>query len=437
MTKRRLLPLLALVVLAAAALPALASVYQPSASDEIMSVEANGGAVVAVRHQCTGLGSSISVMRAGAPTATIVSCSKKLLTSSVSITVDHADGWLIAVWAQSNPFAKPGQNGAKLYAAVSHNGGRSFGKPELLHTLGGAFPAEVAAGAYAHRLWVLTAGFGKKNSFRLQQFDLRFHQGLPAVQGLANYHVLPSTSTFRIYAVRDGVVALWESLSGANSSWYAADTERINPTDMTKAVRFVPRGKITDQSLGRLFVGADGMLYRLREKIDVLSGDTPQLKLSLDRWYFKTHQFAPVGGNDGFLKEVPDASMSRAPVIAVGVGVDGSVDLLLAPIAKSQPTCLYNDFLACAVKGTTTAPILEFDRRDRAGNWTTKPVPLPSYTADENAVAPVPFGAAPWNLIVTGNSSALVDLAYAKATPTTGGYNYPYTGVRRSLELLR
>lgn len=333
---------------------ALSGPSAPGWSDNISGLQhvRVGSAVIAVyRESCKGGGQRVAVSRVvsgklSAPVG-LSKCGEFALISVPSTAVAGSSEVTVAWTARS----KSGKVRTALYAAVSRNAGKTFSKARVLRSVAGTnLPPTASIATYAKALFAIwgdfNLDFGQKrpNAFHLQHFDLRFGKAYPEMAGLKSYRVFPSRDALRIYAGRDGVVAFWQGLRALNKSdWYVADSQRINPYDLSKAIKMTYRGKAGDADVNSIQLGENGKIYRF-DTASVGTGLKTTVTVTASVWKFQTHRFQTLGP---VFQRTYSGTVYGSPVLAVTVGKDGR--FYVAYRKESKANCMGSGIYDCTI----------------------------------------------------------------------------------------
>lgn len=322
---------------------------------------------------------------------TVLPCSSVMI-SQPSLAYNLSSKQLYAVWSQvtlgrSLKSAEPG-----IYQSVSKNAGDSWSKPRRLASMELRYPVPVKAAAYAHQLFVMYSNgiAGNANHrFQIHRFDARTGKRGGPVAGVAAYRVFPSADSMGLYANRDGVVAFWSTFNfkAGTQAWHLADTARIDPFDVSKAVKFVHRGTIGVDGT-QMMVGRDGLLYKLNEKVARIPVSDPTARYSFYRYRFASHRWDTVLAGKAEVHVQPTNLRVNSPLIAADVDAAGTLNLVLGR-NEQTPSCLTFYYALCAVStpGAPFTSYLELVTINRAGAVAVKPVRMPFASAQSSSRA--------------------------------------------------
>jgi hypothetical protein len=257
--------------------------------------------------------------------------------------------WSQVSFVNNKSFGKGG-----IYYALSTNGGASWSKPRLAFPLLKTyFPPPVKAAAYVQKLWFMWAKFapGKRQvPFNIQAINtFTGRRGLP-VAGVAKFTVLPDPSALYLFSGKDGVAAFWLTQDLNKGSWHLADTERVDPNDVSKRVVLLYRGEVGLADRTRFFAGLDGKLYRAFGKNDNTDILNPVRHYFLDRYAFLKHQFAWAYQNEEVFKATVPISNLVNPDVAYQVDTNHNLYLTYSDIyvngKETYPTCFFSTLQA-------------------------------------------------------------------------------------------
>jgi hypothetical protein len=369
---QRLLLLGALFALVAAA-GAAAAVW-PNPDDLEPASNAQAGAIAWIERCPDGSDRLLTRRVAGSTPSsprTVVPCSGKRL-GQPALAFNRRNGMSYLVWGQ----VPKGDGPRGIFWSTSRNSGLTWTKPRLLRAVESRSPAVVKAAAYWSRLWIMasTSSLGE-GGFLIESYDQRTGRPGGKVQGLERFRVPRYAKALGIVASRDGVAAFWLARGkGGTASWHFADTERVDPYDARKAVRFRYRGEIGLESRDLIFAGLDGLVYRLagvkgkRDRERVVS-------YTLSRWRFRSHRFEPVLADVA----VTTTTGTSSPLIVAQVDLSGRL-LLAVTDPVGHATCrvfIASGVCSAAQPGQPFSSFLKLVAVTRGGQRTDLPLPLP------------------------------------------------------------
>lgn len=340
----------------------------------------SGGSQIMVRSLANGLGAPKAITR----------CAAFEMTKP-SLAYTSFGNRTMVVWSQAPQNRSSAARG--IFVSVSTTSGAKWSKPRLLLATNTAVPPPVRAGAYVYKLWVMwSAPTSRKQTpiaFNIRPWDVRYWTKGPLVAGIGNFRVFPSTNSMQLYATKDGLAAFWQTSGTDGSAWHFADTERVNPYDLSKRVRFLYRGKIGFDGNVNTFLGVNGVLYRLVRESVRLEAGTAESVYKLYRWKFIGHRFAPAYASAEVLR-LPQAQLGMPSQVAAMVDAGGNLNFVYSEL-EGFPSCFLK-ICAVAAPGQPFRSYLRALRVDRiSGAKTVRPLALPFLTnpLKENAALTV------------------------------------------------